>query len=62
MAGLRIAMVSGGAAGMYCGSCLHDNALAAALQRMGHEATLVPLYTPLKTDEASVSQKRVFFG
>ena len=47
---------------MYCGSCLHDNALAAQLQRMGHDATLIPLYTPLRTDEESVSQKRVFYG
>ena len=59
---MRIALVSGGAAGMYCGSCLHDNALAGELQRMGHDTTLIPLYTPLRTDEESVSQKRVFYG
>lgn len=47
---------------MYCGSCMHDNSVAAQLQRMGHEATLIPLYTPLRTDEESVSQERVFYG
>ncbi len=47
---------------MYCGSCMHDNSVAAQLQRLGHEATLIPLYTPLRTDEESVSQERVFYG
>lgn len=47
---------------MYCGSCLRDNALAAELMRQGHDCILVPLYTPLRTDEASVSIDKVFFG
>ena len=47
---------------MYCGSCLRDNALAAELMRQGHDCLLVPLYTPLRTDEASVSIDKVFFG
>ena len=59
---MKIALISGGAAGMYCGSCIHDNSLAAALQRQGHDAVLVPLYTPLRTDEESVSLDRVFYG
>ncbi len=29
--GMRIVYLAAGAAGMYCGSCLHDNTLAAAL-------------------------------
>lgn len=59
---MKIALISGGAAGMYCGSCIHDNSLAASLQRQGHDAVLVPLYTPLRTDEESVSLDRVFYG
>ncbi len=47
---------------MYCGSCLRDNALAAELTRLGHEVTLLPIYTPTLTDEPNVSRKRVFFG
>ncbi|MCB1233954.1 MAG: glycosyltransferase family 4 protein [Verrucomicrobiae bacterium] len=47
---------------MYCGSCLRDNALAAALQRLGLDVSLVPLYTPIRTDEPDVSLDRVFFG
>lgn len=59
---MRIAYVTAGAAGMYCGSCLHDNTLAAALQRLGHEVALIPTYTPVRTDEDDVSIDRVFFG
>ena len=47
---------------MYCGSCLRDNALAAELLKQGHDVLLVPIYTPTLTDEANVSQHRVFFG
>ena len=59
---MRIAYIAAGAAGMYCGSCLHDNTLAAALLERGEDVLLVPTYTPLRTDEANVSIDRVFFG
>ncbi len=59
---MRIAYITAGAAGMYCGSCMHDNTLVAALQKQGHDALLIPTYTPITTDEPDVSQKRVFFG
>jgi glycosyltransferase involved in cell wall biosynthesis len=59
---MRIAYLAAGAAGMYCGSCLHDNTLAAALLKLGEDVVLVPIYTPLRTDERDVSQPRVFFG
>lgn len=59
---MRIAYVTAGAAGMYCGSCLHDNTLAAALQRLGHEVWLIPTYTQTRTDEKDVSIDRVFYG
>jgi glycosyltransferase involved in cell wall biosynthesis len=47
---------------MYCGSCLRDNALATALKRGGHEVTLIPMYTPLRTDTADASIGEVFYG
>lgn len=47
---------------MYCGSCLRDNALATELLAKGHDVTLLPVYTPTRTDEANVSNERVFFG
>jgi glycosyltransferase involved in cell wall biosynthesis len=59
---MKILAITAGAANMYCGSCLRDNALAAELIAQGHDVTLVPLYTPTLTDEPNVSRKRVFFG
>ena len=47
---------------MYCGSCLRDNALAAALLARGHDVVLTPVYTPTRTDERNVSRAQVFFG
>jgi glycosyltransferase involved in cell wall biosynthesis len=61
-AAMRIAYITAGAAGMYCGSCMRDNTLVAALCQAGHDAILIPTYTPIRTDEPDVSQKRVFFG
>ena len=59
---MKILFITAGAAGMYCGSCLRDNALAAELKARGHDVLLVPLYTPTLTDEPNVSESRVFFG
>lgn len=59
---MKIAYITAGAAGMFCGSCLHDNTLVTALQALGHDAVLIPTYTPTRTDEPDVSLKRVFFG
>jgi glycosyltransferase involved in cell wall biosynthesis len=59
---MRILSLTAGAGGMYCGSCLRDNALAAELLVRGHDVTLVPLYTPLLTDEPNVSRPEVLFG
>ena len=48
---------------MYCGGCLRDNALVAALRKLGHQVTMVPLYLPLTLDEADQSGGTpVFFG
>jgi len=59
---VKIAYLAAGAAGMYCGSCLHDNTLATALLALGEDVVLVPIYTPIRTDEGDVSEQRVFFG
>lgn len=59
---MKIVYLAAGAAGMYCGSCLHDSTLAAALLDAGHDVLLVPTYTPLRTDERDVSIRRMFFG
>ena len=59
---MKIAYIAAGAGGMYCGSCIHDNTLAAALGRLGHEVALLPTYTPMRTDEPGVAGPRVFYG
>jgi glycosyltransferase involved in cell wall biosynthesis len=59
---MRILSITAGAAGMYCGSCFRDNALAAELMARGHDVTLMPVYTPTTTDEPNVSRRRVLFG
>lgn len=59
---MRILQLTAGAANMYCGTCLRDNALATELIRQGHGVTLMPLYTPTLTDERNVSGEKIFFG
>jgi len=59
---MKILSITAGAAGMYCGSCARDNALAAELLARGHDVTLVPVYTPTRTDEPNLSRPRVLFG
>ena len=59
---MKIAYIAAGAAGMYCGTCIHDNTLAAALREKGHEVALIPTYTPIRTDEVDVSIDRIFYG
>jgi glycosyltransferase involved in cell wall biosynthesis len=60
---MKILSITAGAANMYCGSCLRDNALAAELLRRGHDVTLMPVYTPTLTDEVNVSSgNQVLFG
>ena len=44
-----------GAGAMYCGNCIRDNALVAALRELGHHALMIPLYLPLTLDEADQS-------
>jgi glycosyltransferase involved in cell wall biosynthesis len=59
---MKILAFTAGAAQMYCGSCIRDNALAAELKRQGHDVILMPIYTHTLTDEPNVSDPRVFFG
>jgi glycosyltransferase involved in cell wall biosynthesis len=58
----KLVYITAGAGGMYCGSCLHDNALAKALTKTEWDVQLIPFYTPIRTDEQDVSVDQVFFG
>lgn len=59
---MHVAIVTAGGAGMFCGSCMHDNTWARSLMDAGVEVTLIPTYTPIRVDEDNLSSHRVFFG
>jgi glycosyltransferase involved in cell wall biosynthesis len=59
---MKLVYLTSGAAGMYCGSCMNDNTLARAMIELGHDVQLIPLYTPIRTDDRSVADGHVFFG
>lgn len=59
---MHLAFITAGGAGMFCGSCMHDNALTRALMGLGVEVSLLPMYTPIRVDERNVSEQRVFLG
>jgi glycosyltransferase involved in cell wall biosynthesis len=59
---MHIAIITAGGAGMFCGSCMHDNTWARALQQAGCEVTLLPTYTPIRLDEPDQSSRPVFLG
>jgi glycosyltransferase involved in cell wall biosynthesis len=52
---VNILQLTPGAGAMYCGGCLRDNALVAALRQLGHQALMIPLYLPLTLDEEDQS-------
>jgi len=60
---MRIVLLTAGTGSFYCGTCMRDNALIAALRRQGHDALLVPLYLPLMLDEAPATDDApLFYG
>lgn len=60
---LKIVQITPGTGGLYCGNCLRDNALVAALRELGHDVTMVPLYLPLTLDEPDQSAGNpLFYG
>src|SRR5262249_16787480 len=60
---MRITQITPGAGPMFCGNCLRDNAFVAALRKLGHEVTMVPLYLPITLDEPDQSvDTPIFFG
>ncbi|MBW7917864.1 MAG: glycosyltransferase family 4 protein [Anaerolineales bacterium] len=59
---MKIVYIATGAANMFCGSCMHDNALAAGMKTAGEDVTMFPLYTPMRLDEENVGERKIFFG
>jgi glycosyltransferase involved in cell wall biosynthesis len=58
---MNIVQITPGAGAMFCGNCVRDNALVAALRRLGHEVLLLPLYLPLTLDEEDQSAGNPIF-
>jgi len=59
---MKIAHVTAGAGHMYCGSCLRDTTLGAALRSAGHDIALLPVYTPTRTEDHEPDAPRIFLG
>ncbi len=59
---MKVVLLTAGAAGMYCGSCMHDNALARALRERGVDCVLQPVYTPIRTDESALPTSTFFLA
>ena len=60
---MNIVQLTPGAGDLFCGNCFHDNALVAALRKLGHDATMLPLYLPVRVDgENESAGQPIFFG
>lgn len=59
---MKVAIITAGGAGMFCGSCMQDNTLVRALRLAGADALLLPTYTPIRVDEENESMSRLFLG
>ncbi len=60
---MKIVHLAAGAGSMYCGACAHDALLVSELRRMGEDAVVYPLYTPLKLDgEFAFPQREIHLG
>jgi glycosyltransferase involved in cell wall biosynthesis len=58
---LKIVQLTPGAGKMFCGACLRDNALVAALRKLGHSVVMAPLYLPMTLDEDDQSSGAPLF-
>jgi glycosyltransferase involved in cell wall biosynthesis len=58
---VNLIQITPGAGAMYCGNCLRDNALVAALRKQGHQVVMTPLYLPLTLDEEDQSARTPLF-
>lgn len=59
---MHIAILTAGGAGMFCGTCMHDNTWAKSLMDLGVEVSLIPTYTPIRVDEENRSISKVYMG
>ena len=60
---MRIVQLTAGTGSFFCGTCIRDNALVAALRKLGHDALLVPLYLePVLDEQETAPRGPLFYG
>lgn len=59
---MKIIQLTPGSGDFYCENCLRDHALVTAMRRQGHDALMLPLYLPIRTDVPVEAPRRIFFG
>lgn len=60
---MKIAYLVAGAGRMHCGACSHDYLYITYLRHLGHDVTVLPLYTPFWTDLGQIlNPGRIFMG
>ena len=60
---MRLVFITPGTGSYYCGVCMRDNALVKALNELGHQTIMLPMYLPLLTDEPSqADNSNLVFG
>ena len=56
-------IIPGSGGSFYCENCIRDMAAARALQKAGHEVTIIPMYLPLLDDTRQLQNRSpVFYG
>lgn len=60
---MKAVLLAAGSGAMYCGACARDAALARGLISQGHDAVVMPLYTPVRLESGEPPPTRpVLFG
>mgnify|MGYP001295503321 CR=1 FL=1 len=59
---MKIAILTAGTGGSFCGTCLRDQSLARNLRALGHDAVVVPMYLPLQGETDEQAETELFFG
>lgn len=58
-----VQIIPGVADSFYCENCVRDAALVTAMQKLGHDVLVVPIYLPLRIDSNNVvDSSPIFFG
>ena len=55
---MRVAHLTAGTGDFHCGACVRDHALVKALNQLGHDVSLVPLYLPFVSEEPDEHAER----